>query len=68
MRDKEFKRSKEELEGKARKLRAEGKGKVPHRARSLTSEEEEILWSSGQLGSCNLYDLIQSVWWNNCQH
>ena len=55
------------LEGKARKLRAEGKGKVPHRARSLTSEEE-ILWSSGQFVSCNPYALIQSVWWNNCQH
>ena len=37
------------LEGKARKLRTEGKG--PHRAQSLSAEEEEILWECGQLGT-----------------
>ena len=47
----EFFNSRKVLEGKARKLRNEGKGKLPNKSRSITREEEEALWESGQLGN-----------------
>ena len=50
IRDREFLNSRKVLEGKARKLRAQGKGKRPNRSRSLTKEEEEVLWQNGLLG------------------
>jgi len=43
IRDREFLNSRKVLEGKARKLREQGKGKRPNRSRSLTKEEEEVL-------------------------
>ena len=49
------------LEGKARKLRSEGKGKRPHRAQSLNAEEEEILWECGQLGTFTPESLTNTV-------
>lgn len=63
-----FRASKNVLEGKARILRQNGKGKQPNRARSLTTEEEKILWESKQLGVSNPRALINTVWWNNCLH
>ena len=42
-----FFNSRKVLEGKAHKLRNEGKGKLPNKSRSLTREEEEALWESG---------------------
>ena len=42
IRDREFCKSKEVLEGMAKRLR-EGKGKRPNIAQSLTQEEEELL-------------------------
>jgi len=51
IKDKEFKSSKEVLEGKARILRESGMGKKPNASRSLTKQEEEILWQCGELGS-----------------
>jgi len=42
IRDREFLNSRKVLEGKARKLREQGKGKRPNRSRSLTKEEEEV--------------------------
>ena len=39
------------LEGKAKKLRDQGMGKRPNKAKSLTKEKEEILWENGQLGN-----------------
>ena len=53
-----------QLEGKARKLREEGpRGKRPNRFKSLTNEEEESLWKSGQLGSGNPRALSNTMWW-----
>ena len=43
IRDREFLNSRKLLEGKARKLREQGKGKRPNRSRRLTKEEEEVL-------------------------
>ena len=64
IKDREFLSSSKVLEGKARKLREEGpRGKRPNRSKSLTNEEEESLWKSGQLGSGNPRALINTMWW-----
>ena len=50
IRDRKFLNSRKVLGGKSRKLREQGKRKRPNRSRSLTKEEEEVLWQNGQLG------------------
>ena len=44
IRDKEFKSSEQVLEGKARLLRQQGKGKRANKSRSLTTTEENEPW------------------------
>ena len=56
------------LEGKAKKLRRDGLGKQPNKAKSLTDEEEKILWESGQLGGDNPCSLTNTLWWLLTQH
>ena len=56
------------LEGKARKLQNEGKGKLPNKSRSLTREEEEVLWECGQLGNSSPRSLLYTMWWLLSQH
>ena len=51
------------LEGKARQLRQSGMGKRPNKARSLTEEEEEVLWEAEKFGSKTPEALIYSMWW-----
>ncbi|KAL9977701.1 hypothetical protein ACROYT_G015134 [Oculina patagonica] len=47
----EFKKSQETLNSKAKPLRYQGKGKWPNRAQPYSRGEEEIFWREGQLGS-----------------
>ena len=54
------------LEVKARKLRNEGKGKLPNKSRSLTREEEEVLWECGQLGNSSPRSLLYTASWFTC--
>ena len=68
IKDREFLSSRKVLEGKARKLREEERGKRPNRSKSLTNEEEETLSKSGQLGSGNPQALINTMWWLLTQH
>ena len=68
LRDKEFMNSRKVLEGKARKLGEQGKGECPNRSKSLTKEEEKILWENGQLGSKSPRSLINTMWWLMTQH
>jgi len=63
IKDREFFSSRKVLEGKARKLRNEGKGKLTNKSRSLTREEEETLWESGQLGNSSPRSLLNTMWW-----
>jgi len=63
IKDREFFNSRKVLEGKARKLRNEGEGKLPNKSRSLTREEEEALWESGQLGNSSPRSLLNTMWW-----
>ena len=48
--------------------RMDGKGKVPNRAKSLSREEENVLWESGQLGRNSSRFFIQTIWSNNLLH
>ena len=63
IRDREFKSSKQVLEGKARPLRQQGKGKRPNKARSLTTTEENELWEKKKLGKGSPQVLVQTIWW-----
>ena len=68
IRDREFHSSKQVLEGKARQLRQSGMGKRPNKARSLTEEEEEVLWEAEKFGSKTPDQaLISSMWWRLTQ-
>ncbi|XP_068738942.1 uncharacterized protein KIAA1958-like [Montipora capricornis] len=68
LRDTEFLSSRKVLEGKARKLLEQGMGKRPNKAKSLTKEEEEILWENGQLGNQTPRSLINTMWWLLIMH
>ena len=59
--DIEFSNSRKVLEGKARLLRQEGFGKRPNVAKALTSQEEQLLWFKGVLGSHSSQSLIQAM-------
>ena len=63
IRDKEFKSSEQVLEGKARLLRQQGKGKRANKSRSLTTTEENELWEKKKLGKGSPQVLVQTVWW-----
>ena len=63
IRDREFKSSKQVLEGKARLLRQQGKGKRPNKARSLTTTEENELWEKKKLGKGSPQAVVQTIWW-----
>jgi hypothetical protein len=67
LKDNEFLNSRKVLEGKAKNLWRDGFGKQPNRAKSLT-EEENILWESGQLGGENPQSLANMMWWLLTQH
>jgi hypothetical protein len=63
IRDREFCTSKQVLEGKARRLREEGKGKRQNKARGLSEEEEEVLWEANKLGKNSPESLVNTIWW-----
>jgi hypothetical protein len=68
IRDREFHHSKQILEGKARQLRENGRGKRPNAAKPLTLQEEELLWEQEKLGNSSPQALINTMWWLLTQH
>ena len=60
--DREFVNSRKVLEGKARFLRERGHGRRPRASKALTTEDEELLWSKGILGSQSPRSLIATMW------
>lgn len=54
IKDRQFQQSKKVLEGQAKLLRQEGKGKRPNASSALSIPEEEALWENGKLGSSSL--------------
>ena len=59
--DREFVNSCKVLEGKARFLREQGYGKCPRASKALITEDEELLWSKGLLGSQSPKSLITTM-------
>ena len=57
-----FLNSRNILEGKARLLREQGKGKLPNKSCSLSNDEIEQLWESGQLGYHSPMAFYTSFW------
>ena len=49
----EFTKSQETLDAKAKQLRRQGKGKRPNKAQSYSETDEEIFWREGKLGNHN---------------
>ena len=64
VRDREFAASKKILEGVAVELRRNGKGKLANRSRSLSLEDEEILWTHGEFGKNTPRALSHTLWWS----
>ena len=60
--DREIVNSRKVLEGKARLLCEQGYVKRPHASKALTTEDEELLWSKGSLGSQFSKSLIATMW------
>ena len=60
--DREFLNSRTVLDGKARNLQEQGKGKQPNRSTSLTKEEEEVLWQNGQPRGGTPRALLNTMW------
>ena len=49
----EFTKSQETLDAKAKQLRRQGKGKLPNKAQPYSETDEEIFWGQGKLGNHN---------------
>ena len=64
----EFKKSQETLNSKAKCLRYQGKGKRPNRAQPYSRVDEEIFWSEGKLGSHNGVALTNVNFKNLAEH
>ena len=62
---KEFQMSKQVLQTKRKQLSAQGLGNHPHKSEVLTLTDEDILWTSGQLGFHNPQALFNTVWFLN---
>ena len=67
LKDKDFVLSRKVLNGKAISLQKSGKGKRPNKADAITSEEEEILWST-VLGKDNPKSLNYTTFFLLGQH
>ena len=62
VRDKEFKLTKEVLATKRKLLKRCGLGNRPNKARVLTDEQEEMLWTTGALGDSTPPTLQNTLW------
>ena len=55
------------LDAEMKRLHGKGLGANVKRAEPISSDEESMLWSSGQLGSQNAQALLNSVYYYNCK-
>ena len=63
LQDRTFYTSREVLNGKAKSLREEGKGKRLFKADSINTAEGDILWGQGHLRTNSPHTLIWTLWW-----
>ncbi len=66
--DREFEGCRKLLEAKRKSLRRGGKGAKLRAAEPLTNNEEECLWSSGELGDHSPLVLLHTVWFLCTMH
>ena len=64
----EFRKSQETLNSKAKVLRCQGKGKRPNRAQPYSRVDEEIFWTEGKLGNHNGVALTNVNFKNLSEH
>ena len=64
----QFKKSQETLNSKAKLLRYQGKGKRPNRAQPYSRVDEEIFWTEGKLGNHNGVALTNVNFKNLSEH
>ena len=58
-----FKCTKEVVEAKRKLVKASGKGNLPNRAKSLTLEEEDQLWTRGGFSHEDPTELLAGLWY-----
>lgn len=63
LKDDKFSLSRKVIEAKRKNLVLQGKGNKPNATRSLTDEEEEKLFQSGEFGAQNSTALQRTMWW-----
>ena len=61
----EFSMSKQVLQTKRKQLSSQGLGNHPNKSEVLTTTDEDILWTSGQLGFHNPQSLFNTIWFMN---
>ena len=66
--DHEFSGAREALKARRKQLKQRGKGCKLRAAEPLTFDEEEKLWTAGQLGQHSPHALLQTVWFYNTMH
>lgn len=57
-----FKGSRDAKSAKLKKLKLLGQGNRPNRSESITFDEEDQLWQSGQLGYENPMSVLRTIW------
>ena len=62
---KEFEMSKQVLQTKRKQLSSLGLGNKPNKSDVITSTDEDILWTSGQLGTHSPQSLFNTIWYFN---
>lgn len=68
LKDVEFSKSRQVLAAKRKELVNKGKGNKPNAAMSLTDEEENKLFDSGQFGEDSPETLQRALWWFLAMH
>ena len=66
--DKEFKGARRVLDTKRKELRKQGKGRKEHASDALKQHDEDVLWSTNQLGDHSPAVLLRTVWFFNTMH
>ena len=66
--DRQFETSRNVLSSKRKELKSKGLGNKPNKAEPLTPEEEDLLWSTGQMGTHSPRALRNAVWFSNTKY
>lgn len=68
LKDEVFEKSRKVLQARRKSLVQAGKGNRPESTRAITTEEEDLLFSSGQFGDKDPEALQRALWWQISLH